>query len=59
MSDRQPAPASGSELNAALEDLLRRADANGVSVEGGWDCVDSGPHPNWDVVVTAVERRAE
>ncbi len=57
MSDRQEAPASGSELNSALEDLLRRADANGVDVEGGWDCVDDSLHPNWDVVVTAVERR--
>ncbi|MFT4949833.1 MAG: hypothetical protein ACI9CA_001975, partial [Natronomonas sp.] len=48
---------SGSELNSALEGLLRRADANGVDVEGGWDCTDDSRHPNWDVVVTAVERR--
>jgi hypothetical protein len=47
-------PASGAELNAGLAELLRRADANGVDVKGGWSCHTDGDRPDWDVVVTEV-----
>jgi hypothetical protein len=59
MRDGEQSPASGAELNAELEALLGRADANGVDVEGGWSCHTAGDRPDWDVVVTEVRTSGE
>lgn len=48
-----------SELNAELQRLLDRAAANGVDVEGGWECQGETESPLWDVLVTEVQRDAE
>ena len=50
---------SAGALNAELKALLRRAYANGIDVEGGWDCRNGTEHPDWDVIVTEVEKNEE
>jgi hypothetical protein len=47
---------SKEELNAALKGLLRRAYESGIDVEGGFECRNGVEHPDWDVVVTEVEK---
>ena len=42
-----------------LSKLLRLAHENGIDVEGGWDVNGEDGHPDWDVVVTVVERPAD
>jgi hypothetical protein len=49
-------PASGAELQAELQALIRGAYTNGVDVKGGWECRNSAAHPDWDVVVTEVSK---
>ncbi|MFB6137738.1 MAG: hypothetical protein ABEJ42_05280 [Halobacteriaceae archaeon] len=44
---------SEEQLETALAELFRRADANGVDVCGGW-VVDGDGDGDWDVVVTRV-----
>lgn len=50
---------SKEELNAELKALLRRAYENGLDVEGGFECRNGVEHPDWDVIVTEVEKNAE
>jgi hypothetical protein len=40
----------------ALAALIRTAHRNGVTVDGGWGVDGDDGHPDWDVVVTVVER---
>lgn len=47
---------SKAELNAALRELLLTAHTEGVDVEGGFECRNGADHPDWDVVVTEVEK---
>lgn len=47
---------SEEELQDKLQSLLRRAHENGVDVEGGWDCRNGTEHPDWDIVVTEVQK---
>ena len=47
---------SKEELNAELKALLRRAYESGIDVEGGFECRNGVDHPDWDVVVTEVEK---
>ena len=47
---------SEEELNAELKALLVRAYNSGLDVEGGWECRNGMDHPDWDVVVTEVEK---
>lgn len=44
------------ELNAELKSLLLRAYDNGIDVEGGWECRNGDEHPDWDVLITEVEK---
>ena len=44
------------ELNAELKSLLRRAYTNGIDVQGGWECRNGVEHPDWDVIVTEVQK---
>jgi len=44
------------ELNAAMVALLRRAHENRIDVEGAFECRNGADHPDWDVIVTEVEK---
>jgi len=48
--------ASESELHAELKALLQRAHASDIAVEGGWECRNGADYPDWDVVITEVEK---
>ncbi|MCU4718172.1 hypothetical protein [Halapricum hydrolyticum] len=47
---------SKAELNAELKALLLRAYENGLDVKGAFECRNGVDHPDWDVVVTEVEK---
>jgi len=50
---------SKEELNAELKALLRRAHESGLNVEGGFECRNGAEHPDWDVIVTEVEKNGQ
>lgn len=52
-------PTTDGELNAMLGELLRAAFRNGLSVQGGWSARNGPAYPDWDVIVTRVEKRAD
>lgn len=52
-------PTTDGELNAMIGELLRAASRNGLSVEGGWPARNGSAYPDWDVIVTRVEKRAD
>lgn len=56
MTAEETSLTSEEALNAEMKALLRRAHANGVDVEGGWECRNGDGHPDWDVVVTEVRK---
>jgi hypothetical protein len=43
-------------FESALAALVKIAHTNGVAVDGGWEVDGDDSHPDWDVVVTVVER---
>lgn len=47
------------EFNAALRALVSRARANGVAVEGGWDCRYDGEEPDVEVLITRLASQAD
>lgn len=47
------------ELQAGLRDLLRRAHSGDTEVRGGWACRNGPEYPDWDIVVTEVEKPEE
>lgn len=47
---------SRAELNAELRALLVRAYDEGIEVKGGFECESGAAYPDWDVVVTEIER---
>jgi hypothetical protein len=47
---------SKAELNEELKALLLRAYENGIDVEGAFECRNGVDHPDWDVIVTEVEK---
>lgn len=56
MTDDRTGPTTPSELNAELASVLRRARDNGVDVRGGWECRNNDGSPDWDIVITEVEK---
>lgn len=46
----------GEAFERALAALIRTAHDNGVAVDGGWEVDGDDATPDWDVVVTVVER---
>ncbi|WP_317176067.1 hypothetical protein [Halomontanus rarus] len=56
MTSEETSLASKEELNVELKDLLRRAYESGIDVEGGFECRNGVEHPDWDVIVTEVEK---
>ena len=59
MTSEEPSITSKEELNAELKELLFRAYENGLDVEGGFDCRNGAEHPDWDVIVTEVEKNGQ
>ena len=56
MTSEETSLASKEELNAELNALLRRAYESGIDVKGGFECRNGVEHPDWDVIVTEVEK---
>lgn len=56
MTAEETPPSSEEELQAELRALLCRAYESGLDVEGGWDCRNGEEHPDWDVMVTEVQK---
>jgi hypothetical protein len=56
MTSEETLVTSKAELNAELKALLFRAYENGIDVEGGFECRNGVEHPDWDVIVTEVEK---
>ena len=56
MTAEEPSITSKAELNAELKGLLRKAYESGIDVEGGFECRNGVEHPDWDVIVTEVEK---
>ena len=56
MTSEKSSLTSKEELNGELKVLLRRAYENGIDVEGGFECRNGTEHPDWDVIVTEVEK---
>jgi hypothetical protein len=56
-AERAPSgPTTEAELNEMLGELLRMASRNGLSVRGGWDAQNGPEYPDWDIVITRVEK---
>lgn len=49
-------PMTPESLDEALRSLLRTAHENGVDIRGGWECRNGDGYPDWDVVITEVEK---
>lgn len=47
---------SASALSDAVQSLLCRAHDNDVDIEGGLDCRNGPDYPDWDVIITEVEK---
>jgi hypothetical protein len=56
MTSEEPPITSKAELNAELKALFIRAYEDGIDVEGAFECRNGVDHPDWDVVVTEVEK---
>lgn len=56
MTSEEPPLTSNAELNAELKALLLRAYEDGLDVEGAFECRNGVEHPDWDVIVTEVEK---
>lgn len=56
LTSENQTPTSKQELNTDLQGLLRSASENGIDVKGGFDCRNGDGHPDYDVIVTEVER---
>jgi hypothetical protein len=57
--DTEESELTESEFHEELGALLRRADADGIEVEGGWPCSNADDSHDWDVEVIRVKRPAE
>ncbi|MFC6756924.1 MULTISPECIES: hypothetical protein [Haloarcula] len=57
MTDGDTAVSSERELHTRLQALLHRAHTSGIDVEGAWECRNGAEHPDWDVVVTEMEKK--
>lgn len=49
-------PTTREKLDEALRTLLQQAHDNDVNVKGGWECRNDDEYPDWDVVITEVEK---
>ena len=56
MTSEETRLTSKAQLNTELKALILRAYENGIDVEGAFECRNGIEHPDWDVVVTEVEK---
>lgn len=49
-------PTTRESLDEALRALLQQAHENDVDVKGGWECRNGDGYPDWDIVITEVEK---
>ncbi|WP_340099726.1 hypothetical protein [Salinibaculum salinum] len=56
MTAEEPPVTSEEDLHTELQSLLRQAHENDINVEGGWDCRNGTEHPDWDVIITEVQK---
>lgn len=47
---------TATRFEALLSTLLITAHENGIDVSGGWETQENGQSPEWDVVITLLER---
>ena len=57
MTSEETSLSSKEELSAELKTLLRRAYKSGIDVKGAFECRNGAEHPDWDVIVTEVEKK--
>ncbi|MEF8813699.1 MAG: hypothetical protein V5A55_07760 [Halovenus sp.] len=50
---------SEDEFNDELKSLLLRAIDSGLDVEGGWECLNGASYPDYDVVVTEIQKKGQ
>lgn len=55
-TNQSPSIADETEFRTQLHELLMRAHRGGVSLEGGWSCLNSDGNPSWDVEIYRVKR---
>ncbi|RDZ33933.1 MULTISPECIES: hypothetical protein [Haloferax] len=56
MTSEKGSLTSKAELNTELKGLFLRAYENGIDVEGAFECRNGVEYPDWDVIVTEVEK---
>lgn len=56
MNSEETKITSKAELKAELQALLLSGFENGIDVEGAYECRNGVEHPDWDMVVTEVEK---
>ncbi|SEN50492.1 hypothetical protein SAMN05216388_1003275 [Halorientalis persicus] len=59
MEDPHLSVPDAASFERLLTKLIRLAHENGIDIEGGWDVDGDDGHPDWDVVVTVVDRAAD
>jgi hypothetical protein len=59
MTAEKPPITSKAQLQAELQAVLRRASEDGIDVRGGFDCRNGDQHPDWDVIITEVEKNGQ
>jgi len=59
MTSEETSLSSTEGLNEELKALLRRAYESGIDVEGGFECRNGAEHPDWDVIITEVEKNEQ
>jgi hypothetical protein len=57
MTSEETPLTSKEELSAELQALFLRAYKSGIDVRGAFECRNGSDHPDWDVVVTEVEKK--
>lgn len=56
MTDDLESIASDADLAETLRTVLKQAHQAGIEVEGGWECRNGDVYPDWDIVITEVEK---
>ena len=59
MTSEETSISSKEELHAEITAVLLRAYENGIDVEGGFGCRNGDDHPDWDVIITEVEKNEQ
>lgn len=44
-------------FNTALQKLVQTAYANGVDIEGGWECRTTTADPDWEIMILELAKK--